>query len=427
MSGAILSPVIADGTISALTITNAGSGYSSVPTISINPPTVQGGTQATATCTLSGGSIISITMTNNGTDYDVENPPLVSVIVEIVEGLNISSLSTDILDVSSSVNTLQGDFDVLDSVVSQNSGNISTLDSTVSTLTPVGWVDGSVLFTGAVGDILADTDQFIYDRLNSFLTVENPIQCRNASTLGTEYMRKSEIDTLLTTKQDVLTNQSNVSISSLTATSITLTGSISTPDGTVSNNIDIGGDLIARSDVQFPNLANGTQSNVLYFNTSDGNLTYGSAPSFALSPTQATFGFISTVTYANNYSWETVKFNKSTISIPSLTYSNGEFSIPAGTFIFDFHHPLSASNTTQRVFAFQSGSSVSPSNSFLTLQVSTNAQGQYNRAPHMSYTYVFSTTTAFRMWTSGGSSDTSGASSGQYQYRQNNLLITKLA
>ena len=52
-----------------------GAGYSSAPTITIaDPPS---GTTATATCTISGGIINAITVTNAGSGYS--SPPVVTV------------------------------------------------------------------------------------------------------------------------------------------------------------------------------------------------------------------------------------------------------------------------------------------------------------------------------------------------------------
>lgn len=53
--------------IERIEITDGGSGYTSAPTITITGD----GTGATATCTISGGAVNSITITNKGTDYSV--------------------------------------------------------------------------------------------------------------------------------------------------------------------------------------------------------------------------------------------------------------------------------------------------------------------------------------------------------------------
>lgn len=54
------------GTISAITVTAGGSGYTSAPTVTI---TGGGGSGATATATVAGNAVTAITMTANGTGY----------------------------------------------------------------------------------------------------------------------------------------------------------------------------------------------------------------------------------------------------------------------------------------------------------------------------------------------------------------------
>jgi len=58
--------VAAIGGISALTLTNAGTGYTTAPTVAI---TGGGGTGATATATISGGAVTGFTITNPGSGY----------------------------------------------------------------------------------------------------------------------------------------------------------------------------------------------------------------------------------------------------------------------------------------------------------------------------------------------------------------------
>jgi hypothetical protein len=53
--------------IERMEITSGGTGYSSAPTVTITGD----GTGATATCTVSGGAVNTITVTNKGTDYSV--------------------------------------------------------------------------------------------------------------------------------------------------------------------------------------------------------------------------------------------------------------------------------------------------------------------------------------------------------------------
>jgi hypothetical protein len=64
------------GTVTALTRTNVGAGYTSVPTIAISPPTTAGGTTATATVTSMGINLVTIV--SGGTGYAVNDEILIS-------------------------------------------------------------------------------------------------------------------------------------------------------------------------------------------------------------------------------------------------------------------------------------------------------------------------------------------------------------
>jgi len=74
-----ISPPNLAGQILSLTPTSPGSGYSSVPpTITISPP-AGGGTTATATATVSGGVVTSVTITHPGSGYNAASPPTITV------------------------------------------------------------------------------------------------------------------------------------------------------------------------------------------------------------------------------------------------------------------------------------------------------------------------------------------------------------
>ena len=59
--------------VQTLTIQDGGSGYASAPTITIAAPDLNGGKQATATCTILGGEVDTVTITYAGSGYSV-NP-----------------------------------------------------------------------------------------------------------------------------------------------------------------------------------------------------------------------------------------------------------------------------------------------------------------------------------------------------------------
>ena len=57
------------GGVATITVTNAGTGYVAVPTVSIAPPTDAGGVQATAVAAISGGGVNGITVSAGGSGY----------------------------------------------------------------------------------------------------------------------------------------------------------------------------------------------------------------------------------------------------------------------------------------------------------------------------------------------------------------------
>ena len=95
----VTATVSAAGTISGLTISNAGSGHITAPTIRIQaPPTQIGigiGTTATATVTVSGGAINGFTITNPGFGYSETNPPQVIVsLPDIIRSETITGINS---------------------------------------------------------------------------------------------------------------------------------------------------------------------------------------------------------------------------------------------------------------------------------------------------------------------------------------------
>jgi hypothetical protein len=79
-TGAVLTPVLTSGAVSSITITAAGTGYTTAPVIQI----VGGdGTGATATCTVSAGAINAVTVTAGGTNYTVAPSALLTTATAI--------------------------------------------------------------------------------------------------------------------------------------------------------------------------------------------------------------------------------------------------------------------------------------------------------------------------------------------------------
>ena len=84
------------GTVTAITRTASGSGYTSLPSIAISAPTTAGGVQATATCTLGISSASSI---SGGTGYTLND------VVTVVGGTNSSAAVATVSGVSGGVVT----------------------------------------------------------------------------------------------------------------------------------------------------------------------------------------------------------------------------------------------------------------------------------------------------------------------------------
>ena len=90
--GAAFTAIVSStGTITGLTTSNSGSGYSGSIIVKIAPP-VGVGTTATATATLSGGVVTSTTITNAGTGYTFTNPPQVIASLPIFQTEKINTI-----------------------------------------------------------------------------------------------------------------------------------------------------------------------------------------------------------------------------------------------------------------------------------------------------------------------------------------------
>lgn len=67
--GETLTSTNSSGSVDSIVVTNAGSGYTEVPVVTIGPPDLEDGVQATATATLSGNTIDSIDVDEAGSGY----------------------------------------------------------------------------------------------------------------------------------------------------------------------------------------------------------------------------------------------------------------------------------------------------------------------------------------------------------------------
>lgn len=83
--GSIWRAVMGQGISTTVSIVNGGSNYTYPPILIVSPPG-PGGLQATATCTLSSGVINAVTVTNQGGGYTT--PPTITVLNDPREGVN---------------------------------------------------------------------------------------------------------------------------------------------------------------------------------------------------------------------------------------------------------------------------------------------------------------------------------------------------
>jgi hypothetical protein len=121
------------GTISAISITNGGIGYTFAPSVTIANPVGLGTTQRSeATSSITSGIVTSITVISPGTGYTTSNPPVV-----LIEEPDVSDYTEEISSVQYS-----GDFGIISGI------------STISV---------GVASTGIVFDLVIPSDSFLRD------------------------------------------------------------------------------------------------------------------------------------------------------------------------------------------------------------------------------------------------------------------------
>lgn len=76
-TGETISSTNSSGTVASISVTNAGSGYTVDPVVTISAPDLSGGVQATATASRTGSAINTITVTNAGSGYT--STPIVTI------------------------------------------------------------------------------------------------------------------------------------------------------------------------------------------------------------------------------------------------------------------------------------------------------------------------------------------------------------
>ena len=115
LTGAAATAIVsAAGTITSLSITNAGVGYTRVPEVSIASAVGFGTTtRATATATISGGAVSALTVTGPGTYYSSVPEVLIGPPELVTEKINVNSYSGDYGAIVGIGTTLNGSQDQL--------------------------------------------------------------------------------------------------------------------------------------------------------------------------------------------------------------------------------------------------------------------------------------------------------------------------
>ena len=144
--------------INALTITSPGVGYTGVPTVTISAPT--SGVTAIATATVSaGGTITGLTINNAGTGYTSSSAPTVTISNEV----GIKTWTGELVEAVSFLNT-NGELNVIrytNAGVGYTAG--SAPEITISSPTKAGLSTGDYLFKEMVRGVSTGTTAFVSD------------------------------------------------------------------------------------------------------------------------------------------------------------------------------------------------------------------------------------------------------------------------
>ena len=124
------------GSITSSTLTNAGSGYRTVPNITIGAPNIAGGSQATATCSLSGGTVTAATVTSGGTGYIAATVTFTGP--QVVGGVQATGTATIVGGVITGI-----------AITNAGSGYTFAPTFTITSATGTGAVPGTVTTSGS--------------------------------------------------------------------------------------------------------------------------------------------------------------------------------------------------------------------------------------------------------------------------------------
>jgi len=222
--------IVSLGTIADIKVTNPGVGYTVTPNVSIAPPL--NGITATATATLSGNTIDSITVTDGGTGYTSDNPPIIHVGEPTVvrEEMNVDAYSGDFgVIVGFALSTISGQNQIiLDFYIPTDSPMRDNSEvGTGITVSGIGTGDYFTVFNSSI-DPTVTIDSERIDGTQIGITTDF-IDCVY-QVQSTYTLEKNVIGVGNTTVRRVLTNVGNISTEAFSSSLITFDSSTFTFD-----------------------------------------------------------------------------------------------------------------------------------------------------------------------------------------------------
>ncbi len=243
--GTISSATISSGSVTSISVVSSGSGYVSVPNVSIQTPTGIGST-ATATAAISNGQVTSISVTYGGTGYTSAPQVLIDPPTLITETNTVSSYNGDSGTVVGFGTTVSSNIDklIFDFYIPQNSFlRDSDIVGTATTLSGISIGDYFVINNSNIGFaqtsiISRSLDNTIVATGKSFF--DNVYQVDSASivSVANTHIGISTVGTALTSVVRVETRISGISTFNFSSSSIYFDSTNYSFDN---QNFDIGG------------------------------------------------------------------------------------------------------------------------------------------------------------------------------------------
>jgi hypothetical protein len=423
MPGALLTASLnQSGQVSSITVVEAGSGYTAPPRL-----VVSGSAQATAT--VSNGQIVGASVTDPGSGYT--EAPQVFVIDGVGERVNVELLAPISNPQFSGVVSCSA-LSTTDATVSRNlilnnapAGGQTTGDTlfcrsfdqnaqgnayirgplyTPNLLSTV--TSNAVMFDSSTGRVTYSAVDTNPTSASSRLITsggvhtalglkQNNLTLDSSPTVGSQNpVTSGGVATALGLKQNNLTFDSSPTVGSQNpvtsggvATALSLKANLQNP--TFSGSVSLPNTSVAGT-LSLPGVATGTNSNVLYYG-SGGAVTYGAPPASGGSTTvqQAFFGTNGSLSLGSA-NGQAINFNNNgTNGITNLTFSSGNFSVPAGTYVVTWQcHTVG--NIAAWTIYFQTGAQVNVSQNGSTNDCYKACEGVQTMT--MQYVYNFTAT-----------------------------------